>query len=293
MSKQVERLQESEKGTKISIAVYILMAGLKLAVGFFFNASSLIADGLNNFGDVISSVAMLIGMRTSRIPPDENHPYGHWKAESIASLLTSFIMILLGMQVLIDAIGNILNGELTIANPLAASVGLISATVMWGVYCYNLNLSRKTHSKGLKAVAKDNLADALTSLGTSVAIFATTFSLWWVDYVMAIIVGLIILKTGIEIASENVFSLSDGFDQELLAQYHSSIIKIEDIQQIVSLKARMYGNNIYVDITIVVNGEMSVQTSHDLTEEVEELLFKQFDVMHTDVHVEPLSMHKI
>jgi len=55
----------------------------------------------------------------------------------------------------------------------------------------------------------------------------------------------------------------------------------------------MYGNNIYVDITIVVNGEMSVQTSHDLTEEVEELLFKQFDVMHTDVHVEPLSMHKI
>lgn len=81
--------------------------------------------------------------------------------------------------------------------------------------------------------------------------------------------------------------------QELLAQYHSSIIKIEDIQQIVSLKARMYGNNIYVDITIVVNGEMSVQTSHDLTEEVEELLFKQFDVMHTDVHVEPLSMHKM
>ena len=293
MSKQVERLQESEKGTKISIAVYILMAGLKLAVGFFFNASSLIADGLNNFGDVISSVAMLIGMRTSRIPPYEYHPYGHWKAESIASLLTSFIMILLGMQVLIDAIGNILNGELTISNPLAASVGLISATVMWGVYRYNLNLSRKTHSKGLKAVAKDNLADALTSLGTSVAIFAATFSLWWVDYVMAIIVGLIILKTGIEIASENVFSLSDGFDQELLAQYHSSIIKIEDIQQIVSLKARMYGNNIYVDITIVVNGEMSVQTSHDLTEEVEELLFKQFDVMHTDVHVEPLSMHKI
>lgn len=293
MSKQVERLQESEKGTKISIAVYILMAGLKLAVGFFFNASSLIADGLNNFGDVISSVAMLIGMRTSRIPPDENHPYGHWKAESIASLLTSFIMILLGMQVLIEAIGNILNGELTISNPLAASVGLISATVMWGVYRYNLNLSRKTHSKGLKAVAKDNLADALTSLGTSVAIFAATFSLWWVDCVMAIIVGLIILKTGIEIASENVFSLSDGFDQELLAQYHSSIIKIEDIQQIVSLKARMYGNNIYVDITIVVNGEMSVQTSHDLTEEVEELLFKQFDVMHTDVHVEPLSMHKM
>ncbi|WP_347300181.1 cation diffusion facilitator family transporter [Dolosigranulum savutiense] len=291
MSKQVERLQESENGAKVSIAVYILMAGLKLGVGLFFNASSLIADGFNNFGDVISSIAMLIGLRTSRIPPDDNHPYGHWKAESIASLLTSFIMILLGMQVLTDAIGKILSGELTAPNPLAGIVGLISAMVMWGVHRYNLNLSHKTHSKGLKAVAKDNLADALTSLATAIAIFAASFSLWWVDYVMALIVGGIILKTGVEIASENMFSLSDGFNQQLLNEYRASVIKINGIQQIVSLKARMYGNNIYVDITIVVSGNMSVQESHDLTEEVEELLFKQFDVMHTDVHVEPASMH--
>ncbi len=291
MSKQVERLQESENGAKVSIAVYILMAGLKLGVGLFFNASSLIADGFNNFGDVISSIAMLIGLRTSRIPPDDNHPYGHWKAESIASLLTSFIMILLGMQVLTDAIGKILSGELIAPNPLAGIVGLISAMVMWGVHRYNLNLSHKTHSKGLKAVAKDNLADALTSLATAIAIFAASFSLWWVDYVMALIVGGIILKTGVEIASENMFSLSDGFNQQLLNEYRASVIKINRIQQIVSLKARMYGNNIYVDITIVVSGNMSVQESHDLTEEVEELLFKQFDVMHTDVHVEPASMH--
>ncbi|WP_347301251.1 cation diffusion facilitator family transporter [Dolosigranulum savutiense] len=291
MSKQVERLQESENGAKVSIAVYILMAGLKLGVGLFFNASSLIADGFNNFGDVISSIAMLIGLRTSRIPPDDNHPYGHWKAESIASLLTSFIMILLGMQVLTDAIGKILSGELTAPNPLAGIVGLISAMVMWGVHRYNLNLSHKTHSKGLKAVAKDNLADALTSLATAIAIFAASFSLWWVDYVMALIVGGIILKTGVEIASENMFSLSDGFNQQLLNEYRASVIKINGIQQIVSLKARMYGNNIYVDITIVVSGNMSVQESHDLTEKVEELLFKQFDVMHTDVHVEPASMH--
>lgn len=291
MSKQVERLQESENGAKVSIAMYILMAGLKLGVGLFFNASSLIADGFNNFGDVVSSIAMLIGLRTSRIPPDDNHPYGHWKAESIASLLTSFIMILLGMQVLTDAIGKILSGELTAPNPLAGIVGLISAMVMWGVHRYNLNLSYKTHSKGLKAVAKDNLADALTSLATAIAIFAASFSLWWVDYVMALIVGGIILKTGVEIASENMFSLSDGFNQQLLNEYRASVIKINGIQQIVSLKARMYGNNIYVDITIVVSGNMSVQESHDLTEEVEELLFKQFDVMHTDVHVEPASMH--
>lgn len=291
MSKQVQRLRESESGVKVSIAVYILMAGLKLGVGFFFNASSLIADGFNNFSDIISSIAMLIGLRAARIPPDDNHPYGHWKAESIAGLLTSFIMILLGMQVLIDVIGKILGGKLTTPNPLAAIVGLISAIVMWGVHCYNLKLSLKTHSKGLRAVAKDNLADALTSLATAVAIFAASFSLWWVDYVMALIVGGIILKTGVEIASENVFSLSDGFDQQLLEQYEVAVIKIEGIQQIASLKARMYGNNIYVDITIVVNGHMSVQASHDLTEDVEELLFEQFDVMHADVHVEPSSMH--
>lgn len=287
MDTRFERIRSAEKGARVSIVVYILLAVLKLIIGYLFRSSSLSADGFNNFTDVISSVTVLIGLRAARKPADSNHPYGHWKAEPIASLITSFVMMFVGFQVLQSTATRLLSGEVVPPNPLAAIAALVGTVIMLGVYRYNLTLAKRVNSNGLKAVAKDNLADALTSFATGVAIFASSFGIGWIDGVMAIIVSLIILKTGLEVFRESTFSLSDGFHEQELAEYHAAIIQLPEVQEIASLKARMYGSNIYVDITVLVNAEMTVQEGHDITETIETVLYEQYDVMHTDVHVEP------
>ena len=196
-------------------------------------------------------------------------------------------MLFVGFQVLQSTINRLLSGDVVPPNSLAAIAALIGTVVMLGVYKYNLNLSKQVQSSGLAAVAKDNLADALTSLATAVAILASGLGWEWIDGIMAVIVSLIILKTGIEVFRESTFSLSDGFHETELEEYHAAVIELPQVRKIASLKARMYGTNIYADITILVDSKMTVQEGHDITEKIEQLLYEKFDVMHTDVHVEP------
>lgn len=95
-----KQLKQAELGAIISIVAYIVVSILKLTIGNLANSEALRADGLNNFTDILASVAVLIGLRISRKPADTEHRYGHWKAENIASLITSFIMLLVGLEVL-------------------------------------------------------------------------------------------------------------------------------------------------------------------------------------------------
>jgi cation diffusion facilitator family transporter len=287
MENRFERIRVAERGARVSIAVYILLAIAKIGVGYIFASSALTADGFNNLTDMISSVTVLIGLRAARKPADENHTYGHWKAEPIASLITSFVMLLVGFQVFQSTITRMIAGEMTPPNQLAAIVALGSMVIMFGVYRFNMRLANRVQSNGLKAVAKDNLADALTSLATAVAIFASAYGLIWVDGLMAIVVALIIFKTGVEVFRESTFSLSDGFHEEELTEYRQALETIPQVKGIESIKARMYGTNIYVDVTILVDAKMTVQEGHDITEIIEKLLYEKHDVMHTDVHVEP------
>ncbi|WP_256244442.1 cation diffusion facilitator family transporter [Alkalibacterium sp. 20] len=287
MKSQINRVLIAEKGAKVSIGVYVILAIVKIAVGFFLRSTSLSADGLNNLTDVFSSVTVLFGLKTARIPADANHPYGHWKAEPIASLITSFIMLFVGFQVFQSSIVRLYRGELVAPNQLAAVIAIISAIVLLFLYRYNLLLSKEAKSTGLRAVAQDNLADSLTSIATAIAILGASFGLVWLDTVMASIVALIIVKTGIDIFKESTFLLSDGFKDKQLSLYKTKIQMIPEVKNVASIKARMYGANTYVDVTILVDRNMTVQESHDITETIEKLLYEKFDVMHTDVHVEP------
>src|SRR5699024_4959191 len=97
--KRYAELKLGERGAIISIIAYIFLSGLKIYVGNYTNSAALKADGMNNATDIIASIAILIGLRYSRKPADANHPYGHWKAETVASMVASFIMMVVGIQV--------------------------------------------------------------------------------------------------------------------------------------------------------------------------------------------------
>ncbi len=288
MKERYEELKTAERGAIVSITAYVVLAAFKLVVGSLSNSNALTADGLNNFTDVIASVAVLIGLRLSQKPPDNNHRYGHWKAENVASLLTSVIMLLVGLQVLFDSILRIFSDK-PIEQPdlRAAVVALMSAVVMFGVYWYNCSLSKKVNSSALMAAAKDNLSDALTSIGTAVAVFAASVKMGWIDTLAAVIVGIIILKTAFEIFQESAFYLSDGFDTEKLAEYAEEILKVDGIREVADMRARTLGTNVFLDVTVLMNPHFTVRQSHDIADYVEKRLKDCFGIFDVDVHVEP------
>lgn len=212
----IANLKLARKGPIVSIIVYLLLSAAKLLAGYLLNASSLIADGFNNLSDIVGNVALLIGLHLASQPADANHKFGHWKIEDLSSLVTSFIMFLVGFQVLIHTIKSIFSGQQVDIDPLGAIVGIVSAFVMLGVYVFNKRLSKRVKSSALVAASKDNLADAVTSIGTSIAIIAASLHLPVIDHIAAMIITFFILKTAFDIFMESSFSLSDGFDSRHL-----------------------------------------------------------------------------
>ncbi|TDK58761.1 cation transporter [Bacillus salipaludis] len=280
-------LKRGERGAIISIIAYICLSSLKLFIGYAANSEALKADGLNNATDIIASIAVLIGLKLSQRPADDDHPYGHWKAETVASMVASFIMIGVGIQVTYEAISSTFSGENGSPDLVSAWTGLFCAFVMYLVYRYNKKLASEINSQSVMAAAKDNLSDAWVSVGTFIGIMGAQFGLPWLDPITAIIVGLIICKTGWEIFRDTSHHLTDGFDVKQIESYKDTIIKCYGVKGVQDIKARNYGNNVVVDIVILVNSDLDIRGAHDIATKVENELIKEHHVFDVHVHVEP------
>lgn len=279
--------QIARRGIYLSIVTYVIISTAKLLVGYSFDSDAVFADGLNNFTDSFASIALLVGMILSQRPADQNHRYGHYKIETITTLIMSFVIFYIGITVTIDSTTALINQAYAAPTPINAVVGLSSGVIMSGVYWYNNRLGKKLNSPSLKASAKDNLSDALTSFATALSVVLSRTGILWLDGAMAIVVGLIIIKSGYDIFKESAFSLSDGFPQEDLDNYRKIVRMVPGVRAISDIRCRNYGANVYIDITILVDPEISVQAGHDITEKVESALQQTEDVTAIDVHVEP------
>ncbi|MDC3416754.1 cation diffusion facilitator family transporter [Aquibacillus salsiterrae] len=280
-------LKLGERGAIISITAYVILSIFKLVIGYLTNSAALQADGLNNTTDIIASIAVLIGLRLSQKPPDHNHGYGHWKSETIASMVASFIMMAVGLQVLIEGFVTIFEGRSDTPDSTAAYVGIFAAVVMYFVYLYNKRLAEKINSKAVMAAAKDNISDAWVSIGTTVGILGSQFGMPWLDTVTAILVGFLICKTAWDIFSQASHELSDGFDIEKIRLYRQVIMALEGVVDIKEIKGRNYGNNEIIDVVIQVNSSLNINEAHDIATKVETVMVNDYQVYDVHVHVEP------
>jgi cation diffusion facilitator family transporter len=280
-------LKLGERGAIISIIAYICLSIIKLAIGYISDSAALKADGLNNTTDIIASLAVLIGLRLAQRPPDKDHGYGHWKSETIASMVASFIMFAVGVQVLIDAAASMLKGGEESPDIIAGYVGVLSAIAMYFVYRYNKKLAMKINSKAVMAASKDNISDAWVSIGTAIGIFGSQLSMPWLDPLTAIIVGLLICKTAWDIFSQASHELSDGFDENKIHLYKDVITNVDGVKGIKEIKGRNYGNNEVIDVVILVNSTLDIKEAHDIATHVEKVMMKDHGVYDVHVHVEP------
>lgn len=288
---QYEEIKQGEKGALVSIGAYIGLSAIKLGAGYWFASGALVADGFNNLTDIIASVAVLIGLRISQKPPDKDHPYGHFRAETIAALIASFIMATVGLQVIINTVRSLFSGEHTVPSLTSAWVALFAAACMGAVYYYNRRLANRINNQALHAAAKDNLSDALVSIGAAVGIIGAQFGMPWLDPVAALVVGAIICKTAWDIFYSSTHALTDGFDANELMSLRSTIEHTKGVKSIKDIKARVHGSNVLIDVIVQVDPGLSLIESHRISDEIERRMEGKHNIMSVHVHVEPHEAH--
>ncbi|MDF2679816.1 MAG: transporter [Brevibacillus sp.] len=281
-------LKQGERGAWVSIFAYIFCSVLKITIANLAGSEALMADGLNNSTDVVASIAVLVGLRISRKPPDQDHPYGHFRAETISALVASFIMLFVGIQVVTDAIPALFDPNHTAPSMLAGWTALFTSLIMFFVYRYNRALAQRTNSQALMAAAVDNRSDAMVSIGTFVGVAGAQFHLDWLDPLAAFVVGLIILKTAWSIFRESTHRLTDGFDQDLLEQLRGTISAIPGVEEISDIKARYLGSSVLVDVVVHVNPDLNVVESHTITEKIEDRMRNVHKINTVHIHIEPI-----
>ncbi|WP_124057746.1 cation diffusion facilitator family transporter [Vaginisenegalia massiliensis] len=279
--------RSASKGASVGIIVYLFLASFKLIASYYFHSAALKADGLNNLSDIISSLTLFIGLLIAKRPADHDHHFGHSKYEPLASFVTSLIMFTIGFEVLKEGIHRFITHQFLQPNLQSVWVALISILILFIAYRYMDQLAKETGSLGLKASAKDLFSDMLTTVGTSIAILGSSLGFPQIDTFMSLIVACLIIKTAYDIFSESTFTLSDGFDEEALRAYKDLILKHPRVEAIPSIRGRLCGSYIYVDITVEIDRHLSVVESHHITQEIEQILCYHYGVRDVDVHVEP------
>lgn len=242
---QNENLKLAQRGAYLSLVVYIILSVAKYITGYVYDSAAVRADALNNMTDIVVSIAVIVGLKISIKPADKNHPYGHLKSENISTLLVSFIIMFVGIQVVIENAPRILTNEQHIPNFITIIISMMSGVIMIGVYAINHRLAKQTKSSSLDSASKDNLSDGLVSIGTAIGLLFTQFGLPIIDVILATVLGCLIIYTGFGIFKDSIFTLSDGFKEQDLEEYRNLVQEVTDVREVKNVKGRYHGSSIF------------------------------------------------
>ncbi|MBH8601414.1 cation diffusion facilitator family transporter [Thermoactinomyces sp. CICC 23799] len=289
------KLQTPMTAAWIGLVSNIALTILKLMVGFLFQSPSLIADGFHNLADIAASGATLGSMRISKMPADREHPYGHGKAEVIASGMVAIVLLLISLFMIYESVAALFGPfvEAHVLSLLAAVISLIWKQIL---YVYTIKIGKRVNSKGLIATAYDHLSDVYASLaavvGIGLALWGQHQSVPFAEYgdpLASIVVSLLILRVAIHMGKEAVDILMErNIPEEELKIYRELILKVDGVKRIDQLRGREHGHYRLIDVRVGVPADLTVKEGHDIASRVKETLMNEFqEIQEVFVHVNP------
>jgi cation diffusion facilitator family transporter len=258
----------------------------KTIVGFATGSSAILSDALHSLTDLFNNVFAYIVSRVSSSPPDENHPYGHKKFETLAVFVLATLLSVIAIEVVIRAYGRI-------GNPITHSYwGLV---VMIGVMVVNIAVSswenywaKRLNSDLLKADARHTFSDVLVTIGVIVGWQLAARGYPILDFVFAVFVSVLVFYLAFQLFRKSIPVLVDeaAVDQDKIAK---SIERIDDVVKIERLRSRNIGHETFADVVVTVKANMSTEESHKVADLIEEELLEKFGIDDVVVHIEPLQ----
>lgn len=279
----------------ISLMSNIVLTVLKILVGVLFNSPVLLADGFHNAGDVVASAAALTSMRYSQRPADEDHPYGHGKAEVIGSGIVAIILGIAALYIGYEAVKTFFE-EPGKASVIALITAIISLVWKQALYIYTMRIGKKVNSKGLIATAYDHLADVYASLaavvGIGLALIGDAYHipiLLYGDPFAGVIVSVLVLRLAYEIGVEAMDILMEkNVSEDRLREFAALVRTVPEVQRIDRLRAREHGHYVLVDLRIGISGTLTIQEGHDISSKIRDLIINEHvDVDEVLIHLNP------
>jgi cation diffusion facilitator family transporter len=285
------RIARIRNVTWIGILINVVLSVVKFVLGVLGNSQAVVADAVHSLSDLGTDFAILFGVRFWTKSPDEDHPYGHGRIEILVTAGISLVLFLVA--------GGI--GYKALRALRADGIGQPGWIAFWGaaasivskelLYRWTVRVGRAVRSSAVVANAWHHRADALTSIPIALAVAVATVSAAWsfVDRIGAVIVSVFIMYTAWRIIKPVLEELlGKGVPEEQKKQIEKTARSVEGVEVVHAVRTRRMGSGIFMDLHVLVDGDMTVRKGHDISEHVKQILLERFDdVMDVTVHLEP------
>ena len=263
-----QRYALSNRCTWTSVVVNIALTIAQVTAGIFSHSQSLIADGVHSLSDLISDFLVLVASYHSKTPADDDHPYGHGRIETAASLVLGAILVLTGVGIMYGAAIKLENiGNLPPVTSLALWTAGLALIAKEGLFRYMLHVGEKLRSPMLIANAWHARSDAASSLVVAIGIAANMMGFIYADAVAAIVVGFMIVRMGFVFAWEAFQELIDaGLSFEEVASIRQTLMDTQGVKNVHDLRTRKMAHRVLVDAHILVDSKISVSEGHSIAE---------------------------
>lgn len=294
--KEINKLNYSIRFLYINVFIYILITIVEYWLAKIGNSQALRADALNNLSGVISTGVLILGIKEAtnvddddilgRDLPKENIrsknslQLSRFRLETVFTLMTSFIIILIAIQIIYSGIKGLMNLSNVESPNFVSAIGASIATILMLVVWYlNYHNGKKLKNASLQAAAKDSLGDVVTSFSTMITVLLSmALKVAFLDSAVSIVIGIFILWQGIVIFQESSLNLIDYVDPELEKDMRQDIGNIEEVRDVVDLTSRYNGNMLIVDIFVKVDAEDTAMSIYQLNKKIKDELFKKYGV---------------
>ncbi|MFC1815087.1 cation diffusion facilitator family transporter [Thermodesulfobacteriota bacterium] len=291
MNKNLQHVSQIRRITWIGLAVNLFLAILKFIVGTIGSSQAVVADAVHSLSDMATDIAVLFGVRFWTAPADDDHPYGHWRIETLVTVVIGISLVMVALGIGYKALTTIREVHLKQPGWIAIIGLLFSIFFKEALYHWTIRVGRLTQSSAVLANAWHHRSDAISSIPALIAVAAAIIhpSLAFIDHVGALVVAIIILKVSWGIIVPAFSELTDrGASEKDCNRIRAIAMGIYGVELVHAIRSRRSGSGFHVDLHVQVSGDIPVRKGHDISEMVKrELIENGPDIQDVVVHLEP------
>lgn len=288
-SNQTGPVRQMTRITWVGVVANVFLAAAKIAGGRMCGSVALVADGVHSLSDLVTDAITLVGVSLGARPPDEVHPYGHGRIETICSILIALALMIVGVLLAWDAGRALIRGEASYPGVTMVALASVSIVVKEVMYWLTVRVARRTHSPTLLANAWHHRSDALSSLAVLAGGVAGLAGLPHGDSVAGIVVGMMVVLAGAKIARDGLCEiLEQRVDRAITDRIEAVMDDHPQVSSWHKLRTRRVGREVFADVHVQVEPQMTVDQAHEITVMLEDRIRESVDdPINVHIHIEP------
>ncbi|MBK5275201.1 MAG: cation transporter [Desulfuromonadales bacterium] len=284
-----ERFDSADRIVRIGFWVNAVLMVFKMAAGHWGHSEAVFADGIESGCDFVAIFSTMVALKLGRKPFDEQHPYGHGRAESLAALLVSLVILATGGWILSSSIHTIIDRRFQSPRMIAVVAAFLTIIIKEWLYRFTQKTGAELASPSLLAIAKDHRKDAITSISTLIGVAGAFFGFGIMDPLAAGLTAFFILHIGYQTFRDAAHDLMDGSaPPDFIEKVTRLAESVERVEHVHDIRGRRTGQYMVIDLKLDMDPNMTVKESHDIATKVKKLIFEGFpnvgDVM---IHINP------